>query len=182
MKFKENYTRKLVLTALFIGIGLILPFMTMQIPSIGNMLSPMHFPVILCGFLCGGLYGGLAGFIVPLLRSILFGAPVLMPTALAMAFELATYGLVTGLLYQKLCDKRFGIYMTQISAMIAGRIVWGLATLVIWNMLGNQLTWQIFMAQAFFNAIPGIILQLILIPLLVYKLKGTYRVGASYDR
>ncbi|SHM93060.1 Protein of unknown function [Anaerosporobacter mobilis DSM 15930] len=168
---QKNKTIKLVLTAFFIALGLVLPFVTMQIPSIGNMLLPMHIPIILCGFLCGGPYGLIAGFIVPLLRSVLFGTPPMMPIAVAMSMELATYGLVIGLLYHKLSDKRWGIYISLIIAMFAGRVVWGITSFGLFRALGNTFTWKIFLVQAFVNAIPGIIIQLIFIPLIVYQLR-----------
>lgn len=170
MKTQNSNTRKIVLTALFMAIGMILPFITMQIPSIGNMLLPMHLPIILCGFLCGGPYGLVAGIVVPLLRSVVFGAPPLMPTAVAMAFELGAYGLVSGLMYKRLHNKKWGIYISLISAMVIGRVIWALVSIVLYSMLGNVFTWKIFVMQAVINAIPGIILQLIIIPLLVYKL------------
>ncbi len=172
---QKNKTIKLVLTAFFIALGLVLPFITMQVPSIGNMLLPMHIPIILCGFLCGGPYGLIAGLIVPLLRSVLFGMPPMMPIGIAMSVELATYGLVTGLLYSKLSDKKWGIYLSLTIAMLAGRVVWGITSFGLFNALGNPFTWKIFMVQAFFNAIPGIIIQLVFIPLIVYQLRAVQR-------
>ena len=94
--------RKLTLSALFLAIGQILPFATGQIPQIGKTLCPMHFPILLCGFFCGWNYAALVGFICPLLRSILFGIPVMYPSAVGMAFELMTYGLVAGVISEKL--------------------------------------------------------------------------------
>ena len=73
-------TKKLVLSAFFLALGLVLPFLTGQIPEIGNMISPMHFPVMLCGFICGGPYGALVGLILPPLRFLLFQMPPLFPT------------------------------------------------------------------------------------------------------
>lgn len=169
---QKNKTTKVVLTAFFIALGLVLPFVTMQIPSIGNMLLPMHIPIIICGFLCGGPYGLIAGLIVPLLRSVLFGAPPMMPIAVAMSAELATYGLVTGLLYRKLGDKRWGIYLSLICAMLAGRVVWGITSFGLFSALGNTFTWKIFLMQAFINAIPGIVIQLVFIPLIVHRLRA----------
>lgn len=93
--------KNLTLAALFLALGLVLPFFTGQIPQIGSMLLPMHIPVFLCGLICGWQYGAAVGFIVPLMRSVLFGMPPLFPTATAMAFELLTYGLVVGLLYSR---------------------------------------------------------------------------------
>lgn len=169
-----SHTKKLTLSALFIALGIVLPFFTGQIQQIGNMLLPMHLPVILCGFVCGGPYGLIIGILIPLLRSLLFGMPPLMPTAVAMAVELATYGMVTGLLYSKLKNRRFGIYFTLIPAMIAGRITWGIASYILYSLLGNAFSWQLFAAGAFINAIPGIIVQLILIPILIYALNKTH--------
>ena len=99
---KQMTVRKTVLAALFLAIGLILPFITMQIPAVGKMLCPMHIPVLLCGYILGGPYGLIVGFITPLLRSVTFGMPVMLPNAICMAFELATYGLVSGILSGKM--------------------------------------------------------------------------------
>ncbi len=162
-----NQTRKLTLSAMFLTIGMILPFFTGQIPQVGNMLLPMHIPVLLCGFLCGGKYGLLVGFILPVLRSACFGMPPMMPTALAMAFELAAYGTISGQLYEKTKNT----IVSLICAMIGGRIVWGIVSFILYQMMGNVFTWQIFAAGAVLQAVPGIVVQLILIPVLVYALK-----------
>lgn len=164
-------TKKLTLSALFIALGIVLPFFTGQVPHFGNMLLPMHIPVLLCGFVCGSPYGMLVGGIIPLLRSLLFGRPILLPTAIAMAVELATYGAVTGLLYRRLKNHKLGIYLSLLCAMLAGRVTWGLTSLILYRILGNPFTWEIFAAEAFVNAIPGIIVQLVLIPAVLYLLK-----------
>lgn len=164
-------TRKLVLSAFFMALGIVLPFLTGQIQQIGNMLLPMHIPVMLCGFICGWQYGLAVGLITPLLRSVMFGMPPLMPTAAAMAVELAVYGLITGILYAKLPKKIPYVYASLLSAMIAGRAAWGVASIVLCGIAGSAFSIQIFLAGAFVNAIPGIILQLILIPVIVVALK-----------
>ncbi len=164
-------TKKLTLSALFLALGIIMPFLTGQIPHFGSMLLPMHIPVFICGFICGGFWGAVVGLIVPLLRSLLFGMPPMMPTATAMSLELALYGFVTGIMYAKLKHTKFGIYISLISAMIIGRIAWGLISLVLYSILGKMFTWEIFAAAAFFNAIPGMIVQLIFIPGIIYALK-----------
>jgi riboflavin transporter FmnP len=145
----KSRAKKLVLTALFIAIGNILPIFTMQLPGIGNMLLPMHIPILICGFICGWNYGLLAGFITPLLRSIIFGMPPLIPTACAMAFELAAYGMITGLLYKLLPKKNIFIYIDLICAMIIGRCIWGIVSIVLYGMSENKFTWGIFMTQGF---------------------------------
>ena len=164
----KNTVSSLTKAALLLAAGQILPFITGQIPQIGRMLSPMHFPVLLCGFLCGWKYGMLVGFICPLLRSVLFGMPVMFPSAIGMAFELMTYGFVTGYLSEKIGLRSIGkIYLILIIAMIAGRIVWGIAQIVLLGMTGSAFTFQAFMAGAFINAVPAIVLQLLIIPYLV---------------
>ena len=166
--------KTLTLSAMFLALGLVLPFFTGQIPQIGSMLLPMHLPVFLCGLICGWQYGAAVGFIVPLLRSVLFGMPPLFPTATSMAFELLTYGLVVGLLYSRSrwqCVR--ALYRCLIAAMLAGRAVWGVVHAVLLGATGSSLTMQVFMASAFLNAIPGIIIQLILIPAVMVALNRT---------
>jgi len=155
----------LVRGALFLAVGLILPFFTAQIPEIGNMLLPMHLPVLLCGLLCGPVYGGAVGFITPLLRSLLFGMPVFYPGALGMAFELMTYGAVIAILYALFRKKNtVAVYVSLLCAMLAGRLVWGLAQTVLLGVSGKTLALTAFWTSGFLNAVPGIVLQLILIP------------------
>ena len=166
--------KKLTLSAMFMAIGIILPLFTSQVPSIGNMLLPMHIPVLLCGLMCGWGYGAAVGFILPLFRTLLFGMPPVYPTAIAMAFELMTYGLVVGLLYNRSKWKcLWALYRSMIVAMLTGRVVWGIMQIILLGIKGNAFTFKAFMAGAFLNAIPGIILQLILIPALMVSLKLT---------
>ena len=170
----KHNLKNTTLAAMFLAIGLVLPFLTGQIPQIGNMLLPMHIPVLLCGLICGWQYGGIVGLILPLLRSALFGAPFFFPGATAMAFELMTYGLVAGLLYSLSkwqCIR--ALYRCLIIAMLAGRAVWGIVQTVQLGVTGSGFTWQMFMAGAFLNAIPGIVVQLILIPVVMVALNRT---------
>ncbi len=163
--------RSLVIAGLCLALCLLLPFLTGQIPQIGSMLSPMHIPVLLCGFLCGWQYGLAVGFTAPLLRFLLFGMPPIMPVGFAMAFELAAYGLAVALLCRALPKKLGTVYLALIGAMLVGRAVWGLASLVIFTLLGNPFTWEIFLAGAFVNALPGIVLHIALIPPVVLALR-----------
>ena len=162
---KSERTKKLAYAALFLALCLVLPLLTGQIPQIGSMLLPMHIPVLLCGLVCGWQYGAAVGFVAPLLRSLLFTMPKLYPVAIAMAFELLTYGLVIGLVYRRLAKKGMvGVYAALVTAMVAGRLVWGVAEVVLLGLNGNAFTAQAFLAGALLNAVPGIIVQLILIP------------------
>ena len=114
------------LSAMFLAIGLLLPFLTGQIPEIGSALLPMHIPVLLCGLICGPWWGGVVGLVMPYLRLMLFGMPPAI-IALQMTFELCAYGLVIGLIYSKLPKKPLSVFISLISAMLVGRLVWGLA-------------------------------------------------------
>jgi riboflavin transporter FmnP len=159
------------LSGMFLALAFVMPFLTGQVPNLGNMLCPMHIPVLLCGFICGAPYGLIVGAIAPVLRSLTLGMPPLFPTATAMAFELATYGLVAGLLYKALPKKKINIYISLVGAMIIGRIVWGITMLCILGFDFSKFGLSVFYTSAFLEAIPGIILQLILIPLVVIILE-----------
>ena len=154
--------KKLTLSAFFLALGMVLPFLTGQSPQIGSMLLPMHFPAFLCGMICGWQYGAIIGFIMPLLRFALFNMPPIFPTGIAMAFELATYGAISGLLLKKDVTNIKKIYFALIIAMIVGRISWGIVSYIL-----TQISLEIFITSGFISAIPGIIIQLLTIPFIV---------------
>ena len=163
--------KKISLSAMFFALGLILPFFTGQIPQIGSMLLPMHIPVFLCGFICGWKYGGVIGFLLPLMRYALFGMPPIYPTGIAMSFELATYGIVSGWLFNKgKWQCVIALYKSMITAMIAGRIVWAVIEMVLLGIGEGGFTFTMFLSGAIIQALPGIILQLILIPAIMVAL------------
>ena len=172
--------KKLAIAAMLLAIGYVLPFFTGQIQQIGNMLLPMHLPVMLAGLILGWQYGLAVGFITPITRSLIFGMPMLYPGAVAMAFELATYGAVIGFLY--VIFRRRGVlsvYAALIPSMLLGRAVWGIVMTAILGINGGAFTFSAFLAGAFMNAIPGIVLQLILIPFLMLLLDKTKTVCFS---
>lgn len=167
-------TKKLTLSALFVALGLVLPLLTGQLKALGNAFLPMHLPVLLCGLIVGPLYGLVVGLILPILRHFTFGMPPLYPTAIAMSFELATYGFVVGYVYKNSRWKCIiALYESLIIAMIAGRIVWGVVQMILLGINGQPFTIQMFIAGAFLNAIPGIVFQLIFIPSLMLALHKT---------
>ena len=169
----KKHIQNLVTAAMLMAVGIVLPFFTGQVPQIGNMLLPMHLPVLVCGLICGWQYGGIVGFILPLLRYALFGTPP-MPNGIAMAFELAAYGAIAGFLYNRSKWQCIvALYRSLLIAMIGGRVIWGIVRLLMLGVAGNAFTWQMFMAGAFLNAIPGIILQLVFIPALMVALNKT---------
>ncbi|MBD5112479.1 MAG: ECF transporter S component [Ruminococcaceae bacterium] len=170
----KETTKKLTLSAMFIAIGILLPFLTGQIPQVGSMMLPMHIPVFLCGLICGWQYGAAVGFILPLLRSVICAAPAMFPMAVSMALELMTYGLVAGLLYgisRHQCI--IALYRSMIAAMLGGRVIFGLAMLIFTGIQGNGYTWSAYFASVFLQAIPGIIIQLTLIPAIMLALHKT---------
>ncbi len=164
-----NYskTAKLTISAFFLALGLVLPFLTGQIPQIGSMLSPMHFPVLICALLIDGKYAMAVGFISPIMRSLLFTMPPMYPVAIAMAFEMAVYGLVASLIYFKGKRSIARLYISLIAAMVAGRIVWGAVQFILLTSGGSSFTLQMFLSGAIFSAIPGIIAQIIIVPIVV---------------
>lgn len=163
----QQNTRNLVLAGIFLAMALLLPFLTGQIPTIGNMLLPMHLPVLLCGFLCGWPYGLAVGALAPLLRSVIFGMPPLFPTAVAMAFELAAYGAVCGLMMANRPRTVANVLLALVISMLAGRAVWGLVSWALYAVSGSPFGWQVFFAGAFARAVPGILLQLVFVPTVV---------------
>lgn len=171
---KKINLNKLVLSSMFLCIGFVLPLLTSQIKEIGDTLLPMHIPVMLCGLICGGNYGFLVGFILPFLRFAFFGMPPIYPNAIWMAFELSAYGFFIGFLYFKFKNKNLtSIYISLISAMILGRIVWGITKGILLGITGKTFTLALFITGGFVDALPGIILQLILIPIIM-KLISKY--------
>ena len=170
---KQTNIRNLTLSAVFLALAYVLPFLTGQIQQIGNMLLPMHIPVLLCGFVCGSPWGMVVGFIAPLLRSVTLGMPPLFPTGVSMAFELATYGLVSGLMYRVLPKKKAYIYVSLLISMIAGRLVWGAVRFFCTGLDSSAFGLSAFWSGAVASAVPGIVLQITIVPLLVALINKT---------
>ncbi len=168
---KRIEIKKMTLSAMFMALAFVLPFFTGQIPQIGKMLCPMHIPVLLCGFFCGAPWGMLIGFATPLFRSFILGMPQMFPTAVCMAFELTAYGCITGFLHNRLPKKKWCVYASLVSAMVIGRIVWGMAMLFCMGFDTTQFGMTAFLSGAVTTAIPGIILQLIVVPIVVITLE-----------
>lgn len=167
----KTSTRNLVLAGLFIALGIVLPQFIGHIGELGQRLLPMHIPVLLAGFVCSWPYGLVVGFITPILKSVITAMPPMFPGAITMSFELAAYGLMTGLMYKLFPKKDAYVYPALLISMLVGRIVWGIVSLILIGLSGEAFTWQMFIADAFVNAIPGIIIQIIVIPIIVIALK-----------
>lgn len=163
----QLHVKRMVFSALCLALALVLPFLTGQIPEIGSMLCPMHIPTLLCGFICGWPWGLAVGFIAPLLRSVVFGMPKLFPAAVAMAFEMAVYGAVAGALMRRLPRFRGRTVAALVTAMVLGRVAWGIVRFLLAGLAQSTFSWQMFVSGAVLTAVPGILLQLVLIPTLV---------------
>lgn len=167
---KSTNLKKLVCSALFLALTLLLPLVFCQIKAMGIAFSPMHLPVLMCGFICGWPWGLAVGLIAPMLRFSMFHMPELL-TALTMTFELAGYGFAAGLLY-KLLPKKFGfLYVNLIISMILGRLISAVASMVICGLRGVPFGFITVLAGSFVSSLPGIACQIILIPPIVLALK-----------
>lgn len=160
--------KDLVFAAVLTALGVLLPSLFHVAGWAGSVFLPMHIPVLLCGLLCGWRYGGLCGLLVPLLCSAFTGMPPLFPVGAAMMLELCAYGVLGGLLF-----KRYNVYVSLIGAMLGGRIISGLANLLFMGMAGNPYGMQAFLSGAFVTALPGIIIQIVIIPVLMVALTRT---------
>ncbi|MBQ5444358.1 MAG: ECF transporter S component [Erysipelotrichaceae bacterium] len=163
-------TRNLILTAMFIAIGVVLPQAFHMIPNAGSVVLPMHIPVLIAGFAVGPLLGAICGFFTPLLSHLIFGMPP-APVLPSMLCELTVYGLMTGLL-NKVVKIENGLvknYVVLIGAMLCGRITYGILNALIFK--AGSYSMAAWTSAAFVTALPGIIIQLVLIPILVDRLK-----------
>lgn len=163
---------KLALASIFIALGLLLPFITLNSQQLGSIFSLMHIPILIGGLVLGWKYGLVIGIITPILRHVIIGMPPL-PIALSMMFELGTYGLVIALLKDYLPKKSYMVELALVIAMLAGRLVWGISAAVIYPAFGVIFSFKIFLTAAFVSAIPAIIIQLLLVPNIYYRLKTT---------
>ncbi len=164
---KKSITVNLTGTALCIALGIVLP-MFFHMFGAGTTFLPMHIPVLLCGLIFGWQYGALCGFIVPLLSSVLTGMPPIFPIGTAMMLELCAYGALTGVFYQKF---RWNLYLALIGAMLGGRAVSGAANAIFMNMANKPYGFPVFLSGAFVQALPGILIQVILIPAIILALE-----------
>ncbi len=165
--------KKITYSAVCLALAMVLPFISGQIPQIGNMLGLIHIPIFLCGFLCGWKWGLAVGFIAPILRSLIFASPAMIPGGVSMAFELAAYGFFSGLLYRVFPKRIPFIYLTLIISMLCGRIVWGIVRLTVAGLTQTDFPMSLFIAGAITNCLPGIALHIILVPLTVMALDAS---------
>lgn len=170
MKWNRKSTLRLIYSALFLALGLVLPFVTGQIPQIGKMLLPMHLPVLLCGAFCGGIWGMTVGLVTPFARSLLFGQPLFLK-AFSMSFELLTYGFVFGILCKRLPKKMFSSYLALLIAQVLGRVVYAAVQFTLMGFGMTEFSFTYLWSGTILEALPGIVLQWVVVPPLVYFLQ-----------
>ena len=165
-----NKTKNFTLTAMCLALGVILPQAFHMIPNAGNIFLPMHIPVLICGFICGPFYGLTVGIITPYLSHIIFSMPPAMMLG-QMIVELGVYGLCTGLLNQIITinNELLKYYLVLIISMVVGRITYGICNALLFK-AGNY-SLSIWLSAAFIKGLPGIIIQLVLIPTIVKTIK-----------
>ena len=163
-------TKRVVIAGLCVALGVVLPVAVHSIPNAGNILLPMHIPVLLCGLICGPWYGLACGILAPVLSSMISGMP---PAAYLppMVAELAAYGLISGLCIRLIKGKNdtARVYFALIAAMIAGRIAYGMMNALIFRV--GEYSMELWLSGVFITAAPGILVQLIVIPIIILALK-----------
>ena len=167
---KMSSVKQATITALCIALCYVLP-VVFHATGLGSAFSPMHIPVLLCGLVCGSGYGIFCGFAGPVLSSVLSG----MPTVTQLIYfvpELTVYGFVTGLMMKLVRTKKLvvDLYISLAVAMLAGRLVGGIAEALFYLGSGQTFTLAAVAAGYFVTTIPGIICHLIVIPILVTTL------------
>ncbi len=173
---KNKAIKQLTASAMLLAAGVLLPqiFHLAGGAAVGKIFLPMHIPVIICGFICGPLWGAAVGFICPVISSAMTGMPQMFPTGFSQMGELAVYGLAAGIMYKLIMKTRWetvNIYASLAVSMVLGRIVSGVIKLFLLMGTANPLTWNAFISAALLVSWPGIVIQLVFIPILVGVLK-----------
>ena len=175
---KITPVKRTVLGALCVALCVVLPIAFHAIPNAGSIFLPMHIPVLLCGLVCGWPYGGVCGLIGPLISSLLTSMP---PAAMlpSMMVECCAYGFVSGLLMKYIRTKHSvaDLYISLVSAMAAGRIIAGFAKAWIFTPGISPFAW---VTTSLVSGIPGIVIQLILMPMVVYALTRAKLIPCRY--
>lgn len=170
---KVNKTKEIILGGLLLASGILLPMVFHMFSLTGPIALPMHIPVLIGGFLLSPQFALLLGVVTPILSGMLTGMPVMFPMAVIMAIELGTYGLTASLATKKL---NFSIVPSLIISMIAGRITAGLTVAALVQLFGVKMHPLLYIKGAIITGIPGIIIQLLFIPALIYAIRAYLKI------
>ncbi|NCA66720.1 MAG: ECF transporter S component [Clostridia bacterium] len=172
---KKIKVRDMTITAMFIALGVIFPYIFHTAQISGQMFLPMHIPVLLCGIICGPFLGGICAIATVPLCSVLTGMPPIYPMGTIMIFELVAYAVSAGILFRLIKKLKINLiaslYITLIASMLIGRGVYGLVAYIVYGVIGNGYAFKAFITSAFVTGLPGIAIQLALIPWLYILLK-----------
>lgn len=174
-----SYVKKLVYTAICAALCVVLPMALHAVPNAGTVLLPMHIPVLLCGIMCGWPYGLVCGILGPILSSFTGMPPAAMVPA--MALECAAYGCVGGLMMRFVHTKSTvaDLYISLLTAMLIGRVIYGFAKSWIFSPGTAPFAW---VTTSLVAGIPGIAIQLVLIPILVLALMRAKLLPYRYQK
>lgn len=163
-------TKKLCVGAICAAFCCVLPPLFHAV-ALGSALSPLHLPVLLCGMLCGWNYGLLCGIVGPVLSCLISGMPS-FPMLITMIPELCVYGVLCGLLMNRIRTRRMiaDLYLSLIPAMLAGRVVGGIVTALVYSSDARHYSLALWAGSYFVATLPGAIVQLILLPCIVLVL------------
>lgn len=176
---RHNQVTKMVISAVLLAVGMVLPLLLGQVQVLGQAISPLHIPALLCGLTCGWPWGVGVGIVLPLLRSAVFGFPVMIPTAASMSVELGVYGLLTGLLYPVLRKIIKGgklghlpaMLAAMVIAMVVGRLAGGAMQAILLGMNGKPYNMTMFVNSYFIGTSVGAVIHLIVVPAVVVALE-----------
>lgn len=163
---------RLCMGGLMLALGIVLPmaFHVTGVPQSGMVFLPMHIPVLLTGFFLGPFYGMAVGILAPLISFFLTN----MPAAARLPFmvlELASYGAISGFVYGKIAKYKGSVFLSLISAMAAGRLVYGISLWIAAGLFQIPCGGPIAAWNATVMGIYGILIQIFVIPPVVYAMK-----------
>lgn len=165
--YRRNNTKKLVIGGLLLGLGIIIPMLFHFTGTPGNVFLPMHIPVLIGGFLLPPVLALVLGILTPFLSSIITGMPELFPMAVIMIFELGIYGLVASITYRKL---NLPSIISLIISMLAGRLMAAFVVFILATFFALPRDPMVFIIGAITGGLPGIIIQIILVPSLIHSI------------
>ncbi|MDK9711981.1 ECF transporter S component [Acidaminobacter sp.] len=165
-----NETKSLIRGALIIALGLLVPTVFHLTSVSGSIFLPMHLPILAGAVFVNPWIALIAGALTPLTSAIATGMPPLFPIAFLMAFELAAYGWTMSWLINK---RRINVYAALVVSMLVGRVVLGLAAVVTTSVFAVQLNPVMYMKGAILTGLPGMALQLLVVPVLIKALSSS---------